>query len=131
MTGQARLRDLAKRMRLKATYGARLGYSEQDDWQRAAHGYRCSLTYQRRRYSFDYWMGRALTREPTALDCLDSLLSDAQAGESSFDDFCANFGYDADSRKAERLHKRCGRIAKAMRRLLGDDFETFLHADRD
>jgi hypothetical protein len=58
------------------------------------------------------------------------LLSDASAGEQSFEEFCLEFGYDPDSRKAERIHKACEKTARELRRLLGDDFETFLYSDR-
>jgi hypothetical protein len=83
--------------------------------------------------SFDYWHGSAIAHTPQdrPAETLDSILSDAQAGEESFEDFCGNFGYDTDSRKAERLYRACQRTNKAVRRVFGDDFERFIAAERD
>ena len=131
MTAHATLKQLAKRVRLSATYGAKLDYDRQSDWQRTTNGYRCTLRYQGRRYAFDFWQGAGISGDPTAETCLDCLLSDAQAGAQTFDEFCSEFGYDPDSRKAEATWKACRRTAAGMRRLLGADFETFLSADRD
>lgn len=126
-----RLKNLAKKVRMTAEYGARLDYDKRDDWQKQATDWRCTLHYKARRYSFDFFQGPAISHEPEVEDCLDCLLSDASAGEQSFEEFCSEFGYDADSRKAERIHKACEKTARQMRRLLGDDFEAFLYADRN
>jgi len=131
MTAQPTLKQLAKKVRLDVTYGARLDYGRQNDWQRQANGYRCTLRYRGRRYSFDFWQGVGVAGDPTAEGCLDCLLSDAQAGGQTFEEFCAEFGYDPDSRRAEATWKACRRTAAGMKRLLGDDFEAFLSADRD
>lgn len=131
MTAQQTLKQLAKKVQLTSTFGAALDYDKQSDWQRNANGYRCTMKYKGRRYTFDFWQGVAITADPDAEGCLECLLSDAQGGEQSFHDFCGEFGYDEDSRKAEELHKACQATAKAMRRLLGADFETFLYADRN
>ena len=127
----ARLKDLAKKVRMTAEYGARLDYDQRDDWQKTATDWRCTLRYRGRRYSFDFFQGPAICREPDVEGCLDCLLSDASAGEQSFEEFCSEFGYDPDSRKAERIHKACVKVAQGLRRMLGDDFETFVYAERD
>lgn len=125
------LKRLAKSVRIECHYGAKLDYDKQDKWQQKATGWHCVLKYQGRRYSFDFWQGPAITGEPTVEGCLDCLLSDSQGGEQSFEEFCSEFGYDQDSRKAETIWKACQKTAVGMRRLLGDDFETFLYADRN
>ena len=48
----------------------------------------------------------------------------------TLDNSAYEFGYDEDSRKAEKTHKACLKIAANMRRLLGEDFESFLNAER-
>jgi hypothetical protein len=60
---------------------------------------------------------------PECAEVLDSLASDANAYDNArdFADFAAEFGYDTDSRKAEAVYKACGRIAKRLRDLLGED----------
>ena len=131
MTETKRLADFTKEFRLASVAGAKLPRDKQDEWQQKATGYRCKLVRNGKAYSFDYWMGSAHTEPPTVEDVLDNLASDASAGEQTFYDFCSEFGYDHDSRKAEATWKACCRTAKAIRRLLGDEYEAFIYADRN
>ncbi len=126
-----KLRDLAKRLTLTCEYGAKLPYDKQSDWQQNATGYRCQIKYGRRSYTFDFWMGIAHTDAPDLEGCLACLLSDASAGDQTFEDFCRDYGYDEDSRTAERTWKACQRTMVAMQRLLGNEYETFLYAARN
>ena len=126
-----RLKTLARKVKITVRYGAHLDWDKQEDWQRQANSYHCTLRYKGRQYSFDYWCGVGIEREPDAETCLDSLLSDAQSGELSFEDFCGELGYDQDSRKAERIHNACHKASVSMQRLLGEDFLTFLYSDRN
>ena len=98
---------------------------------RDANGWTCTLRYQGRRLTVPFYQGTAITHEPTAADVLYCLCSDATSVEnaSSFEDWCADFGYDTDSRSAERIYKACERIAAKLRRLLGDDFDKFAGAE--
>jgi hypothetical protein len=47
------------------------------------------------------------------------LASDSQAGDLTFEDFCDEFGYDSDSRSAERIHTACQEAGRKLRRALG------------
>lgn len=125
----ATLKSLARKVRIETKWGASLDWDKQDEWQQNSNGWRCTLKYQGRRYTFDFWQGVAISEDPTAEGCLECLLSDANV-EADFHDFCREFGYDTDSRKAEATFKACLKVGKEMRRLLGDDFETFLYAER-
>lgn len=53
---------------------------------------------------------------------LYSLLSDAAAGNETFPDFCANYVYDEDSRKALETYLKCQAIGADLRRVLGSDY---------
>lgn len=55
-------------------------------------------------------------KPPEVEDVLNCIASDSGAIEMSFEDFCAEFGYDEDSRKAERTWKACKKQ--------GEDFES-------
>lgn len=44
---------------------------------------------------------------PTLADVFCSLLSDADCGDRTFEDFCSDFGYDTDSRRAENTWRAC------------------------
>jgi len=124
-----RLKTLAARVRANVTYGARA--EPADDWQRNAHGYTVQLRYQRRSMTVDFWCGSAITREPTAEDVLECLLSDASSADQPFEQWAGEYGYDIDSRKAERIYRQVQRQTASVRRLLGPDYDKFLNAERD
>lgn len=128
---RASLKRLARRVRIECAYGARLDWNKQDKWQQEANGWHCTLKYQGRRYSFDFWQGSAITGEPDVLGVLDCLLSDSGTADNAFEDWCAELGYDTDSRKAEATYRACQKVRENMQRLLGSDFEAFLYAERD
>jgi hypothetical protein len=91
--------------------------------------------------NMDHWLvlfrnkaGRSLTthfsmgvglggKEPTAEDVLDCLASDSSSIENAFDfeEWASNFGYDTDSREAERTYRACERQAGKLKRFLGDE----------
>lgn len=76
----------------------------------------------------DYGMGTAHRAPPTCDDVLASLCSDAAGydGARTFEDWCSEYGYDTDSRKAEAIYRAVGEQAKALRYLLGADYERIV-----
>jgi len=61
---------------------------------------------------------------PQLKDVLYCLFSDTEAGSYSFNDFCANFGYDNDSLKALDVYRACMESAPKLRKALGADFAS-------
>jgi len=61
--------------------------------------------------------------EPTADEVLDCLASDSASVENArdFEDWAQEFGYDTDSRKAEKTYRQCERQAEKLKRLLGEE----------
>lgn len=58
---------------------------------------------------------------PVLRDVLYSLCMDAEALDySDFEEWADNFGYDTDSRKAERTYQACIAIGLKLRNMLGD-----------
>lgn len=59
---------------------------------------------------------------PEARDVLDCLASDASGIDNSrgFEDWCANYGYDTDSRKAEKTYNAIRHQASRLETFLGD-----------
>ncbi len=55
---------------------------------------------------------------PSMADVLHCLLLDAEASELPFEEWAGNFGFDTDSRKAERLYHECVATGRALSRLL-------------
>lgn len=88
----------------------------------ASH-YRCTLRMGTKRMTVAYLMGSAHEAPPTAADVLDCLASDS-AGYADADDFEAwaeDYGYDPDSRKAERTYRIVGRQAERLEAFLGTE----------
>jgi phage-related protein len=97
--------------------------------------WKCLLRMGRSRMTVPFSQGYAHTGEPKIDDVLDCLASDASSIENAkgFDDWCADYGYDTDSRKAERTFTVTQRQAENLRKFLGDSaYETLLwHTERD
>jgi hypothetical protein len=56
---------------------------------------------------------------PSLSMVLESLALDASTGDQTFSDWCADMGYDDDSRKALDTYLGCQKIATDLRALLG------------
>jgi hypothetical protein len=79
--------------------------------------------------SEESWLKRPGTAiPPTAASVVACLMSDAQCGADTFEDFCSNCGYDTDSRRALDIYLTCQQTATAMRRMLRADFERVAEA---
>lgn len=75
-------------------------------------------------------MGAAHVGEPRLADVLDCMASDSCGVDNaaSFEDWCGEYGYDTDSRKAERTFKICQRQSANLKRLLGDvGYQTLVY----
>jgi hypothetical protein len=78
----------------------------------------CRLTRGRKQYTFTFGQSIAAGgEEPNLYDVLTCL---QKYDVGTFDDFCANFGYDTDSRTAERIYKNVCKEYKAVERLFSD-----------
>ena len=107
----------------------------------------CTLTCNGRKMVVPFTQGAAyvqmrktdrntLIAEPTPPELdrvLDCLASDASGYDNSrdFEDWCSEYGYDTDRRKAEKCYRDCGEQAKHLRHLLGEDsYRELLEAER-
>lgn len=95
---------------------------EHDKWAVTLHHGKKSLTTK-----YHAGTGHAMAR-PAVAAVLASLVSDADAGSESFEDFCSNLGYDPDSRKAEKIWKACKQIAPKIKKFLGSDYRAVAEA---
>lgn len=96
--------------------------SNMDHWK-------CLLIAGKSRMTVYFSMGYGHKgKAPKADDVLDCLASDASGIENarSFEDWCGDYGYDTDSRAAEKTFKTCEHQAKRLRTLLGDSAYTTL-----
>jgi len=82
--------------------------------------WRCTLKVGRRQMTVFFSMGPALCREPTAEDVLDCVASDCAGfvNAQSFEEWASEYGFDPDSRKAEKTYKVIEKQAAKLRQLL-------------
>src|SRR5258708_729718 len=92
-----------------------------DEWSRTATHWKCFIKRQRARMLVHYSQGPAIAHEPRLEEVLDSLASDAAGflNARDFDDWASEYGYDADSRRAEKTFTAVGQQVADLRRLLG------------
>ena len=67
--------------------------------------------------------GSAHKKNPTLAEVLDCLASEASGVDNarSFEEWASEYGYDTDSRKAERTYQICKKQAQELKALLGQD----------
>lgn len=91
-----------------------------EGWDASASHWRVTLRRDRASMTTDYSMGAAHTGSPELADVLNCLMRDAECGAQSFEDFCADLGYDTDSRSAEKTWRACKVTAVGLARLFSD-----------
>lgn len=100
-----------------------------DDMGPDAKHWLCYLGADSDQMHVPFSQGSSHTEPPTATDVLDCLALDASSVEnaSSFEEWAEEFGYDTDSRKAEKTYVICKDQALQLRDLLGAEaFEELL-----
>lgn len=69
-------------------------------------------------------------KAPTLLSVLECLASEVNLGDQLFEDFCADLGYDTDSRKAYKSWEESRDLMLRIRDWLGhEQFEKFRYTD--
>lgn len=97
------------------------------------NNYKCKIRSGKRAMTLYFSKGLGLQGKPTVDEVLDCLASDASGyeGAGSFEDWCEEYGYDTDSRKAERTYQLIGKQATELKRILGEDAYTTLLWDTE
>jgi hypothetical protein len=104
---------------------------EKADWgNRFVDTWRVSITTERGQWQTFYHTGSGLRKDnqpvrPTVADVMYSLMSDSNAEEHTFSDWCDCYGYDNDSIAALNIYKACRKIARKLNELF--DHETILN----
>ena len=99
---------------------------DEDRWYKTATHWKLVLTMDGRVMVVGYSQGSAHVDAPKVADVLDCLCSDATCPDT-FEDFCSEYGYDTDSRRAERTFKACLKSRDELREFLGDDFDAVVY----
>lgn len=69
-------------------------------------------------------------RKPSIIDILDCLRSDSSCAlNNSFQDFCDEFGCNADSIKDKKTYEACQTILSDCRKFFGKDFNAFIELE--
>lgn len=106
-----------------------------DQWAREASHYRCTIRAHGKRMQMHYSMGSAHTKAPNIADVLDCLASDAyglplpeMAGseDEAFAEWCREYDYDPDSRKALKAYRATLRQTRALGRLFSPSEQATL-----
>lgn len=81
-----------------------------------------------RAFSLYFSQGSAHTQDPTLADVLDCLALDASGYENAngFEDWARDYGYDEDSRKAEKVWRAIKRGSEQLKRTIGETAYTEL-----
>jgi len=100
---------------------------KRDDTGWEHYAYEVTLMRGDQIHKATYRQGTGIDGLPTVGRVVACLLSDARAGfeHNDFESFASEFGYDADSRKAERIYIACRETSSAMRALLGEQYDRF------
>lgn len=99
---------------------------DEQRWYREASHYKVTLKRpDGRKLTVPFSCGSACDK-PDAATVLDCLCSDATCPDT-FEDFCSEYGYDTESRRAERTFHACLKVRDDMREFLGDDFDAVVY----
>lgn len=94
----------------------------------SAH-WRITLRRPGRQMTVPFSQGPALCSEPREAGVLSCLLSDASSADQDFTSWCADLGFDEDSRKAERIYRVVQQQTAKLRRFLGDLYDEAMRAE--
>lgn len=81
--------------------------------------YKCTLKNANGSYTFKF--GQSIANEDTTPTAYDVLACLTKYDPGTFDNFCSEFGYDTDSRKAENVYKAVCKEYENVCRLFSDE----------
>src|SRR5690606_30024160 len=109
---------MLERLEMEAEYK---GKTKLNGWD--CHGWVVTLYYGDEEMTTPYYTG-LLIQDVELSDVMNSLFLDADVRHySSFEEWARDYGYDTDSRSAERTYKACLKNYDDLRGLLGDDYD--------
>lgn len=95
---------------------------KEQEWQDRAFHYKVTLRRGRKKLTTYYSAGAGSPESPTVDEVLDILASDSSGADNarSFEDWASEYGYDTDSRKAERTFRAVQETSEKLKQLLGE-----------
>lgn len=102
-----------------------------DEWKEKANKWQVKLVYFGKEFVTDFYMGSGLVdkmnrlKKPTKKDILFSMMMD-DVSNMNFNDFCNEFGYDNDSRKALKIYEGCQKETEVYYNMFDNEEREFL-----
>lgn len=109
-------KDLNIRLKVISSHYGSMKWDKQETKREI---FKLQLRRKEKTYTFDF--GQSIIKgnqEPTLYDVLTCL---QKYDVGSFEDFCGEFGYDEDSRNAEKIYNAVVKETEAMQRLFNDE----------
>ena len=94
------------------------------------HNNLVKVTHNKKSFSFDFWgsiMNPEISNDQENVFAFYCALSDGISAKDSFENFCGEFGYDEDSRTAERIYKACEKTLKKVERVFSCDLYDLIN----
>ena len=94
------------------------------------HNHSVKVTHNKKSFSFDFWgsiMNPEISNDQENVFAFYCALSDGISAKDSFENFCGEFGYDEDSRTAERIYKACEKTLKKVERVFSCDLYDLIN----
>ena len=90
------------------------------NWE--ANHYKVTLKKDNKQFTVYFSQGIRITKDPTPEGVLDCLANEVAGYENSknFEEWASGYGYDLDSRKAEKIYKAIAKQSKKLKKFLGD-----------
>lgn len=112
--------NFAQEYGIHATATATDSNPNMEDARPDARHWKVTLRRGPARLTVPFTQGSAHRKPPTAMDVLGCLASDASGAEESFEEWCGNLGYEADSRKAKKTYDAVKKQTAKLKTFLGD-----------
>jgi hypothetical protein len=84
-----------------------------------------SINYYKKVSIFDIeHLRHVFVNVPKSQDVLHCLFMDSEASETTFSEWCSNFGYDNDSIKAREIYDACQKNTDKLKKAFKDDYQA-------
>lgn len=94
------------------------------------NNHKVTVTNNKKSFSFDFWgsiVNPEISNDQENVFALHCALSDGLSAKDSFENFCSEFGYDEDSRNAERIYRACEKSLKKIERVFDCDLYDLIN----
>lgn len=94
-----------------------------------AHKWRCTLRYEGRRLTTDFYVGLSASGPPMKERVVGALLDDAAVYDAaeSYEDWCYSLGMSPRERQSRHDHTAVQKQTDRLKTLLGPEFEAWLY----